>query len=238
MNNNSLQNTLYNLAQSDSLSNPAFNALLQDYTTYHAVLFIEGGIFTLLLMALSVYLWQKFGRMPKNATRNWTFEKTTYFSFGLVSAVVMLFMLLIVTANLSNVLNPQDGFIQSIPDLGTPQEGTQKAALYQAVDTWAQSGGVQLPPILQKEVDNRLSWQKPKAIVCSILLVLVAIFAMSIWRKLIKFSRASEAIWSLKEKALIAIGVLAVPVALLLLLMTLANTQASFAPIMLTLLFG
>lgn len=238
MNNDNLQNTLYHLAQSGSFSNPAYHMLLHDYTTYHAVLFIEGSIFTLILMALSIYLWQQYGRMSKNATRNWTFEKTTYFSFGLVSAVVMLFMLLIVAANLSNVLNPQEGFIQSIPDLGTPQEGTQEAALYRAVNTWVQSGGVQPPSILQNEVDNRLSWQRPKAIVCSILLALVAIFTMSIWRKLIKFSRASEAMWSLKEKALIAIGVLAVPVTLLLMLMALANTQASFAPIMLTLLFS
>jgi uncharacterized membrane protein YedE/YeeE len=238
MNNDNLQNTLYHLAQSGSFSNPAYHTLLHDYTTYHAVLFIEGGIFMLLLMALSVYLWKQFRRMPKTATRNWAFEKTTYFSFGLVSTIVTLFMLLIVAANLSNVLNPQEGFIQSIPDLGTPQAGTQKAALYQAVDTWAQSGGVQLPPILQNEVDKRLSWQRPKAIVCSILLVLVAIFAMSIWRKLIKDSRTSEALWNLKNKALITIGVLAVPATLLLMLMALANTQASFAPIMLTLLFS
>ena len=238
MNNDNLQNTLYHLAQSGSFSNPAYRTLLHDYTTYHAVLFIGGSIFTLLLIALSVYLWQLFGRMPKTATRSWSFEKTTYFSFGLVSTGVALFMLLIVAANLSNALNPQEGFTQSIPYLGTPQEGTQKAALYQAVDIWAQSGSVQLPPILQSEVDSRLSWQQPKAIVCSILLVLAAIFTTKIWRKLIKFSRTSETLWSLKNKALITIGVLAVPATLLLMLMALANTQASFAPIMLTLLFS
>ncbi|MBI3173435.1 MAG: hypothetical protein HYZ25_06940 [Chloroflexi bacterium] len=238
MNNDNLQNTLYHLAQSGAFSNPAYHTLLHDYTTYHAVLFIEGGIFMLILMALSVYFWQRFRRIQKATTHHWAFEKKTYFSFGLVSTVVTLFMLLIVAANLSNVLNPQEGFIQSITDLGTPQEGTQKAALYQAVDIWAQSGSAQPPSILQNGVDNRLSWQRPKAIVCSILLVLVAIFTMSIWRKLIKFSRVSEAMWSLKEKALIAIGVLAIPVTLLLMLMALANTQASFAPIMLTLLFS
>jgi len=238
MNNDNLQNTLYHLAQSGSFSNPAYHTLLHDYTTYHAALFIEGGIFTLLLMALGVYLWKKFRRMPKTATRNWTFEKTTYFSFGLISTIVTLFMLLIVAANLSNVLNPQEGFIQSIPDLGMPQEGTQKAALYQAVDTWAQSGGVQLPPILQNEVDKRLSWQRPKAIACSILLMVSVVFTARTWQKLIKISRAGKSRWSLREKALLTIGVLAVPATLLLMLMALANTQASFAPIMLTLLFS
>lgn len=238
MNNDNLQNTLYHLAQSGSFSNPAYHTLLHDYTAYHVVLFIEGSIFTLILMALSVYFWQQFRRIQKPTIHSWTFEKKAWFSFGLVSTVVTLFMLLIVAANLSNILNPQEGFIHSIPDLGTPQEGTQKAVLYQAVDIWARSGSVQLPPILQNEVDKRLSWQRPKAIICSILLVLVAIFATNIWRKLIKVSRTSEALWSLKNKALITIGVLAAPATLLLMLMALANTQASFAPIMLTLLFS
>ena len=44
--------------------------------------------------------------------------------------------------------------------------------------------------------------------------------------------------WGLKEKALIIMGVIAVPVTLLLMIIALANTQASFAPITLTLIFS
>lgn len=238
MNSDNLQTTLYNLAQSGSLSNPAYNTLLRDYTRYHAVLFIEGGIFTLMLLVLSVYFWRQFIKTQKAEIGNWTFEKKTYFCFGLASTLISLFMFLIVAANLSNVLNPQEGFAQSILDLGTPQAGTQKAGLYQAVNTWAQSGSVQMPSILQNEVNNRLSWQQPKAIICSILLVVFAVFTMRIWQKLIKISRLNKPMWDLKEKALIAIGMLAVPVTLLLMIMALANTQASFAPITLTLLFS
>jgi hypothetical protein len=91
--------------------------------------------------------------------------------------------------------------------------------------------------VLQNEVRDRLSWQRPKALVCSILLVVFAIFTTRLWRKLIN-SRASESRWRLKEKALIIMGVIAVPVTLLLMIMALANTQASFAPITLTLLFS
>lgn len=238
MDGNDLQNTLYLLAQSGSLSNPAYNLLLRDYTTYHAVLFVEGGIFTFMLILLSLAFWQRFKRMHKAETHNWTFEKKTYFCFGLLSTVVALLMLLIVAANLSNVVNPRDGFVQSIPDLGTPQAGTPKAALYQAVNIWAQSGNAQMPAVLQDEVRKRLAWQQPKAIVSSLLLVVLAAFTARIWQKLIRNSRASKPIWSLKEKTLLVMGVMAVPVTFLLMIMALANTQASSAPILLTLLFS
>jgi hypothetical protein len=146
MNSNPLQDTLYSLVKSDSRSNLAYNTLLHDYTQYHVVFLIEGGIFTLLLIVLSLYSWQQFKRAPKAETRNWTFEKKTYFCFGLVSNVVTVLMLLILAANLSNVLNPQAGFAQAIPDLSTPQAGTQKAALYQAV----RSRAVPLCPLFCK----------------------------------------------------------------------------------------
>lgn len=237
MNSDDLQKTLYSLMQSGSRSNPAYNTLLQDYTTYHAVLVIEGGMFALLLMALSMSFWRRFQGTQKAETHTWTFEKKAYFCFGLVSTVVTFGMLLIVAANISNAFHPQEGFAQSIPDLGTPQAGTQKAALYQAVTTWAQSGSVSMPPLLENGVRNRLSWQRPKAIICSILLVVFAVVTARVWRKLIH-SRASGAVWSLKEKALIIMGVLCVPTTLLLMIMALANTQASLAPITLTLLFS
>ena len=236
MNSDSLQDTLYNLTQSGTRANPALNTLLHDYIKFHAVLIIEGGIFTLMLIVLIVYFWRRLKRTQNTKSRNWTFEKKTYFCFGLVSTVVTLFMLLIVAANLSNVLNSQEGFVQSILDLGTPQMGTQKAALHQAVNTWALSGSAQMPSILQNGVNDRLAWQRPKAIVCSILPIVGTVFTVCLWQRLIKNSRVSGSIWSLKGKALITIGVIAVPVMMVLMIMAAANTQASFAPVTLTLL--
>ena len=237
VNSDDLQQTLYNLMQSGSRSNPAYHTLLHDYTTYHVVLVIEGGLFALLLIVLSVSFWRRFQRTQKAETHSWTFEKKAYFCFGLVSTVVSCGMLLLVAANSSNALHPQAGFAQSIPDLGTPQAGTPKAALYQAVTTWAQSSTTAMPSLLEDGVRNRLAWQRPKAIVCSILLVALAVFTARVWRKLLH-ARSRAAAWSLKEKALFIMGVLAVPTSLLLMIMALANTQASFAPITLTLLFS
>ena len=236
VNSDSLQDTLYNLTQSGTRANPALNTLLHDYIKFHAVLVIEGGIFTFILIVLSAYFWRQLEKMQNAKSRNWTFEKKTYFCFGLVSTVVSLFILLIVAANLSNVLNPQKGFVQFISDLGTPQVGTQKAALHQAVNIWALSGSAQMPSILQNGVNDRLAWQRPKAIVCSILPIVGTVFTVCLWQRLIKNSRVSGSIWSLKGKALITIGVIAVPIMLLLIIMAAANMQASFAPITLTLL--
>lgn len=192
----------------------------------------------LLFVMLSIYFWRKFMKLPKSNFRKWSFEKKAYFGFGLGSIVMFLFMLLIVMANLSNVLNPQDGFKQTIPDIAVPQAGTQKALIYHAVNLWAKSGNDQMPSILQNEIKKRLSWQIPKAIICSVLLVVFFAFTNYIWQRLISFSQTSNPIWGRKEKVLIATGIVNIPITLLLMLMALANTQASFAPITLTLLFS
>ncbi|OUC16491.1 MAG: hypothetical protein B0A82_01055 [Alkalinema sp. CACIAM 70d] len=218
-------------------SNLAYNTLLNDYIKYHAVFFIEGSIFTILLAVLSVHFWWRFKKLRDIEARNWTFEKKVYFCFGLLSTIVALGMLVIVLANLSSLFNPQEGFAQLIPDLSTQKVGIQKAVLYQAVNTWVQSGSAPIPTVLQNEVQNRLLWQRPKAIVCSLFLAIFAMFTAYLWQELISL-RASNSIWRLKEKALLTMGIIALPVTLLLMVMALANTQASFAPITLTLLFS
>jgi len=154
---------------------------------------------------LSVSFWRRLKRAQNAEKHTWTFERKAYLGFGLLSTLVTLGMLLIVAANISNVVHPQAGFAQSIPDLGTPQVGTHKAALHQAVATWVQSGNASLPSLLEDEVHNRLAWQRPKAIVCSLLFMVLAGFTAHLWRRLIHL-RASEAAWSLKEKALIITG--------------------------------
>lgn len=57
--------------------------LVHDYTTYHAVLVIEGSPFKLMLIALSLYCWRQWTRAPAAEARLWTFEKKAYGCFGL-----------------------------------------------------------------------------------------------------------------------------------------------------------
>lgn len=237
MDNDNLQHTLSHLMQAGDHANPAYTTLLHDYTRYHTVLFIEASLFALLFIGLIGYCWRQVTHRHHAGPRPWSFEKTTWACLGIGSTVVTLFLLLIVAANLSNVLNPEAGFAQSLPDLSTPLAGTPRAALYQAVNTWVQSGNTDMPLPLQNAVRERLAWQRPKAIIASILLVVVAGFTVRVWQTLFQ-RRAGDDSWHLREKALLTIGVLALPSTVFLLLMALANTQASFAPIMLTLLFS
>lgn len=158
MNSDSLQTTLNNLLQSGTQSNPALNSLLSDYIKYHVVLLIVGGLFTLILVTLSILFWARYKRAPKTDTSKWTFEKKTYFSFGLLTTIVGLFMALIVAANTSNVLNPRQGFSGAVGMLGTSQTGTHKAELYQSFNTWLQSGSTHAPALIQSKINDRLAW--------------------------------------------------------------------------------
>lgn len=237
MQGDNLQDVLHQLMQSGSGANPAYTTLLDDYTRYHAVLCIEGGLFILLLIGLSIYFWRRYTNVQKAAPHSWPWEKKVYACFGLLSTVIALALLVIVLVNLSTVVNPQEGFIRSISDLGTPQAGTPKAALYQAATRWVQSGSAPMPSLLEDRVRNRLAWQRPKAIVCTLLLVVLAASITQIWRRLL-YTELAAALSPMKRNMLTLLGLIAIPITLVVLLMALANTQASFAPIMLTLLFA
>jgi hypothetical protein len=238
MNSDSLQTTLNNLLKSGTRSNPVLNILLSDYTKYHVVALIVAGLFTLILVTLNVLFCTRYKRAPKADTRKWTFEKKTYFSLGLLTTIVGLFMVLIVVANASTVLNPGPGFSGVVDMLGTSQAGTQKTELYQSFNRWLQSGSTPVPSLIQSKINERLSWQQPKAIICSVLLAIFVAVNIRIWSTLIRQSKVRERKQKLKEKALLFSGVGAVAVCLLLMLMVIGNTSGAFAPISLTLIFG
>jgi hypothetical protein len=71
-------------------------------------------------------------------------------AFGLLMAVVS-------WGNVTSVVNPQQTL-----------SGT---TLSRIGETWLQSGRAQISPLLQHAIDERLAWQRPKAVICSVLLV-------------------------------------------------------------------
>ena len=236
--NENLQTTLTNLVRSDTNSNSALNNLISDYAKYHAVLVVVGGLFLVGLILLSIFFWKRFKKIPKLESRKWPFEKKTYFGFGLLTIVLSLFMVLIVAANVSSALNPRQGFSGSISMLGNPKLGTQTYELQQSVNSWLQSSNSDIPTALQSKVDERLAWQRPKAFICTFLLAIFLCLSAYIWRVLIKKSRVSDSKWNLKYIVLFISGIAAVSACLLLMLMVIGNTQGSFAPVSLTLLFS
>ena len=233
-----LPDELRKLLQSGTETNPALNTLLGDYRTYHAVLAIVGSIFLLGLILLAVFCLRRFARAPKVDGRRWTFEKKAFLAFGVLSVLVGLFMAFIVAANVSTVVSPREGFAGSIHLLSSPQPGSSTADFYDSVTQWLQSENADTPAAVQSRIDERLSWQRPKAIICTVLLLLFLLVSALIWRSLIHWSRDPEARWRAKESALLLLGVVTVLACLLLMLMVMGNTQGAIAPISLTLFFA
>ncbi|HLW03256.1 MAG TPA: hypothetical protein VKT82_31710 [Ktedonobacterales bacterium] len=236
--NNNLQNTLNKMIQSGAWSNPAMATLVNDYILYHVVLVVVGGLLALAFLLLSIFFWVRFKRTPKSARRTWPFEKKTYFAFGVLSAGVGLVIALIVVVDLTNVLDPHPGFALLVDSMGTPQAGTPMDHLYQAFNTWIQSGSTTIPSLVQEKIQERMAFHTTKAIVSGVLLVVFVVLGTLIWRTLLKKSRIREATWRLTESALLVCGAVAITFSLLLLVIVVANLQGAFAPITLTLLDG
>ncbi len=233
-----LHDTLEELLSSGPDSNPALNALLDDYTKYHVAFVGVGGCFLLAFAVLAAFSWRRFRKARKLETRRWSFERVTYLFFAASSAVFALTMALLVSANASNVADPRHGFSGGLGMLDTPRAGTRAGELHQSFATWLQSGQTDTPTMVNARIDDRLAWQRPKAIICSVLLVVVLLLCAHIWRILIRGSRVRQKGWTPKDVTLLAAGLLGGPVSLVLMVMVIGNTQASLAPLSMTLFYG
>jgi hypothetical protein len=236
--NDDVHDTLDRLIESGSVSNPALTRLIDDYAQYHAVLAVVGGGFLFVFILLDVFVWKRFRRLPRTNGGRWAFETKTYFSFGVFGVFASLCLALIVAANVSTALDPRPGFSGSIRALPSPPAGTRRAALHDAYNTWLQSSDTHMPSLVQRAIDERLAWQQPKAIICGVLLIVFVVLSGRIWRTLIRNSRGPHARRMGRRRALLPTGVLTVVASLVLMLMVMGNTQASVAPVSLTLFYS
>ena len=233
-----LQTILNNLIHSGLWSNPAMSTLITDYTQYHLVLVAAGGLLVIMFVLLSIFFGVRWMRAPKTETRKWTFEKKAYFSFGVLSLMVGALFGLIVLANASNVVDPRHGFALLVDSMGTPNAGTPKDQVYQAFNTWVQSGSTAIPSVAQSRFLERISFHSTKALVSGMLLFVFVVVSMRIWKLLIQRTKVRAAKWRLKESALLISGVATMSFSLLLVVIVVANMQAAVAPMALTLLYG
>lgn len=208
-------------------SNPAYERLVQDYTDYHLALVVVGSVFTLALLSLGVFSMLRLRRAPRG------FERRTHLVSAVASAGVGLLLALVVAANLSNVLDPRRGLAGAI---GTPEDlkPAASAHLTRSVTDWMRSGSSDVPALIQGQVDARLAWQEPKALISVLLLVAFASVSIHLWRGAVARSRAGNRVGAGRVLA----GSAAVLGSFVLMLMVLGNTQAAYAPIVMTLLFG
>lgn len=233
-----LQRTLNELMRTSSTSNPALSALLDDYATEHRVTASVCALFLLALGALGVFCWKRMWSSPPAASSKWTAERKTYLSFAGCSGVVGLLLTVVIAANVSNARNPREGFSGSIAVISTPKVGTKTDRLHRAFDVWLQSGRREMPSVVRSAIDRRGSWQRPKAIICSVLLAGFVVLSARIWGTRMQRARLAGSGDRRSGRAHLAAGVGAVFACLALMLMVVGNTAASFAPVTLTLLFG
>jgi hypothetical protein len=233
-----LQETFDRIVQSGAADNSAYRIILQDYINFHLILVIGGAVCAFFISIVTGFAWKRFiknVRAKPNTTSK--FELRAYLLFTLVGSASALIILMLVAINLSTVLAPQDGFEQAVADIAARRE-TRATALHEALNLWLLSGDQQVPAMLQQAVRDRLSWQLPKMVICGVLFATLSVIATLIWNALIKRSRTSENMAQPKQIILTLLGILALPAMFILLIMTLANGEASFAPITITLLSG
>ena len=202
-------------------SNAALEVILADYQRYHAVLVVVAGVFLVAVVVLVVLCWRGLRaarRAPGGRTRRQTW---TYAAFIAGGILVALFLALVLVANLSTAISPERGFA------GVDQSG-------EALTAWLASGSPSIPNAVQEQVDARLAWQRPKAIIVTILLVITVIGSVAIWRRWLRHTYTSRGANAL----LLASGLVTVVIALLLMLMVMGNVQASLAPVAITLVMG
>jgi hypothetical protein len=213
-------------------SNNAMKTLIGDYVKAHSVVVAVGGAMTIGLVLVSIVLWIRFRRIPRVETRKWGFEKRIHFAFGVLSTVVGLLMGLVVTVNALTVANPLPGFM-----LSGAHPTPNTAAVDTAVIGWIKSGNGPMPTIVQQKIDDRLDWQVPKAIVCSLLLFLLVLVIGKLWGLLVQGSRPDAQLTTNRGR-LVAAELFAVSLGALMMMMVLGNVQGAIAPISITVFGG
>jgi len=198
-------------------TSPAYDRLLAADRNFHVVFLVVGGLFLLLLLLLSVFSWVRFRRAARRS-----FERRSYFSFGAVSLTLGLLLAVAFWANVTSVVNPR----QTLAGTSFSRVG----------ETWLQSGSAQLSPLLHQAIDDRLAWQRPKAVICSVLLVAFVLLTVFLWRTLIR--RSGEPSRKLGRRLMLGAGVLSAVACLPLMLMVIGNAEGAVAPLFLTVLYG
>jgi hypothetical protein len=198
---------------------PAFDHLLTADRNYHIAFLAVGGLFTLLLLLFSVFSWVQFKRAHRR-----TFERRSYFSFATVSLALGLLMAVVSWGNVTSVASPRQTL-----------SGTTFSRAGQA---WLQSGRARISPLLQHAIDERLAWQRPKAVICSVLLVAFVTLTVLLWRTLRRRSAAGQPFRKPGRRLMLCAGLLSAASCLLLMLMVIGNTEDAFAPLFITALYG
>lgn len=235
----SLRETFIRIAQTEANENPAYNLMLNDYINYHIV-FVVGGL--AYLCAILVVTFRSGKRLVDNAQGRGrslsVFERRAFLLSSTMGTLIASIILVLVFANLSNVIAPTDGFLNSLPETVRSPTIADRPSVQEAVQSWAASGDAKMPAVLQQAVRDRLAWQQPKAIIFSILLIISIFASINLWSKILRNSDKCNNALEQKWKIRVIGGIFLIILGFILFILTIGNTEAAFAPITITVMFS
>ncbi len=207
---------------------------MEDYIEYHRVLAVVGVIVTLALLLASFKLLRSYRRHRRIGEPGARFRKKVVLFLGIYAGLVGCFFGLLAAVNAGTTSRPMPGFT-SIVETSAPRDDS---AVGRSLITWVRSGSSETPPIIKAKVKERLAWQRPKAIICSVLFVGFVLLANKLWRSLFEKSRRPLSSQRVNRTSTSIAGVGSVLASTLLLVMAVANTQASIAPLSISVFLG
>lgn len=234
-----MQPLIARLSEPGAVDNRVYDLLLQDYINYHAVLVVGGSVFAMAAFYVTARSIRALAAGRANAgSPAPVVARRANLVLAITGAVTGLLMLLLVAINLSTVLSPREGFTQTFAEAAARSRDAENALSWDTLLTWIQTGDERLPPRLQAAVNERLSWQRPKAIVCWILLALSALLTTRAWNAINEGRQRKPARTGLGRAVLLASAIAGISVCLILVVLAFVNTQAWIAPIVITLAAG
>lgn len=213
--------------------------LTRDYVSYHLV-FVAGGalvvIAALVLAALSLRERVRLGgTRPGHDLR---FARLAYAAFATIGLLTAVGMTILVLANFGNALSPAAGLADAIEVVSSQTASSPRSDVQEAGAAWLNAGDAAMPDVLKRAIDERLSWQAPKAVISLIALAVAVAFSVLWWKQLVRRSLRAQPTAGISWMTGVAIGCLMTPTCFVLMVLSLVNAQASIAPIVLTLTMG
>jgi hypothetical protein len=229
-----LQTTISEALEAGWRSNPGLKALVDDYVKFHWVLVAVGALVTLAFLFGSFRFLRSYWKHRRIDAPSDQLTRKVSLGFGVLSGTLGCLFGLLALVNASTALNPLPGF-SSLVDTSTVQADSDVG---RSLIDWIQSASSETPPAVEKKVEDRLAWQMPKAIICSLLLLVFGWLTVVAWKALLGDARRSRSWSRMKGRVVLGSGVGATSVSLLLLVMAIANAQASIAPLTISALGG
>lgn len=226
--------------------NATMQRIIFDYSNYHAIMVMLSGMLLILFGGLGFRFWLKLRKSPKQANIKWHFEKKANLYFMSICIFVGLFMLLLVIANTSNTINPLKGLklaYLNTQDISIDTENSHvsysdsmQLTLQQAFSGWIQAGDGVIPTPILNEMEKRVEFHSNKAFKSFILMCAFIGIAINRWKVLLKNAKSIQsgirpAQWGVVDKFNFIVGNSSIGLALLSMIIVVANIQGAFAPL-------